>query len=238
MDDSRRIPHRDQAERIRVHQTYVASIAVRRILAVKRRNSQPWRRGDRHSSAGETQSSAEEGLAEEVGGPVTRLPTREVGGLEVWSTTAKTTDSELTQAMLRNEGKLYKLMAIKNGAEPNTEAINAFMESVQLAKSPRTAAEGTNGTSPSSQEGGIDLHNLSKRTGRVAFLAIIALLIYRATKKPPTIDGNESYIEVYSTCSIGRHTPDSLSPLSGIGLPSASRSPALLDSKDPELVYT
>ena len=127
------------------------------------------------------QASAEEGMAEEIGEPVTRLPTRKIGGFEVWTMTAKNSEAEITQAMLRNEGKLYKLMAIKHVNEPNPEEVNAFLGSVQLVESRPSLT--TNEEREVLPESRLDLHNLSKRMGGIVLLALVALLAYWATCK-------------------------------------------------------
>ena len=83
------------------------------------------------------QSSAEEGLAEEIGGEVTRLPTKQVSGHEVWKMTAKGASVEITQAMIRHDGALYKLMAVTVGGTPDAVAVNRFIDSLSIVQPDR-----------------------------------------------------------------------------------------------------
>lgn len=131
------------------------------------------------------QSSVEEGLAEEIGGEVTRLPTKKVAGYEVWRMKAKGTSAEITQAMVRHDGTLYKLMAITVGQNPDEQTNNQFIDSLLLSQSARTVASDTNrnpGEPNDNLGGGIDLHNLSKSIGGFAAILGIGLLIYFATR--------------------------------------------------------
>ena len=73
------------------------------------------------------QSSVEQGLAEEIGGTVTRLPTRELSGHELWNMTAKGPSGAITQALIRRDGELYKVMAATVGR--TAEAINRSIDS-------------------------------------------------------------------------------------------------------------
>ena len=131
------------------------------------------------------QTSAEEGLAEQIGGEVTRLSTAQVAGYDVWRMKAKGISAEITQAMVRHDTTLYKLMAVTVGQNPDEQAINEFIDSLSILQSAKTV---TTETSPTTSEpnkdlgGGIDFHNLSKSIGGFAALLGIGLLIYFAVR--------------------------------------------------------
>ncbi|MDA7873779.1 hypothetical protein N9B17_01315 [Rhodopirellula sp.] len=131
------------------------------------------------------QTAAEEGLAEQIGGEVTRLSTAQVAGYEVWRMNAKGTSAEITQAMVRNDGTVYKLMAVTVGQKPDEPTINQFIDSLAISESAKII---TTETRPTTSErikntgGGIDLHNLSKTIGGAAALVGICLLIFFAIR--------------------------------------------------------
>ncbi len=129
------------------------------------------------------QSSAEEGLAKELGGQVTRLPTKTVSGHEVWNMTAKGPSAEITQAMIRHNGTLYKLMAATVGGKPDTASIDRFIDSLSIL---RPAVQPQNEPAPNL---GLDndLHDLSKKIGgagaMIAIVGLLATLLSRARQK-------------------------------------------------------
>jgi len=133
------------------------------------------------------QSSAEEGLAEEIGGEVTRLPTKQVSGYEVWNMTAKGESVEITQAMIRHNGALYKLMAVTVGGSPDAAAINDFINSLSIV---RTAPANTEppkqaDTQPvQNLSGGVDLHNLG--AGALHGIGLLVYFLTRGKKKAQT----------------------------------------------------
>lgn len=131
------------------------------------------------------QSSAEEGLAEEIGGKVTRLPTKQVAGYEVWQMKAKGASAEITQAIVRHDGTIYKIMAATVGQNPDEQTIDQFIGSLVISQPARTVPPGT-ATSPGESnadlDGGLDSHNLSKSIGGFAALLGIGLLIYFVTR--------------------------------------------------------
>lgn len=131
------------------------------------------------------QSSAEEGLAKEIGGEVTRLPTKQVSGHEVWTMTGKNASVEITQALIRHEGAGYKLMALTVGGNPDAAAVTRFMDSLSIAQPFRSMVE------PSKQsdaqpvqdlDRGVDLDELSKKIGGAGALLGIGLLVYFLTR--------------------------------------------------------
>jgi hypothetical protein len=131
------------------------------------------------------QSSAEEGLAKEINGEVIRLPTKQVSGHEVWNMTAKGASVEITQAMIRHDGALYKLMALTVGGNPDAIAVNRFINSLAIVTPALTTAESsTQSGTQSIQElgGGIDLHHLSKFVGGVGTLLGIGIVVYFLTR--------------------------------------------------------
>jgi len=131
------------------------------------------------------QSSAEEGLAKEINGEVSRLPTKQVSGHEIWNMTAKGASAEITQAMIRHDGALYKLMAVTIGDKPDAVAVNRFIDSLSIAQpAPTTAESPTQSSAQPIQDlgGGIDVHNLSKSIGGAGALLGIGLLVYFLTR--------------------------------------------------------
>ncbi|MDB4671898.1 hypothetical protein OAF34_07150, partial [Pirellulaceae bacterium] len=84
------------------------------------------------------QSSVEKGLAEEIGGEVTRLPTKQVAGYEVWHMKATGTSAKITQAILRIDDTVYKLMAVTVGQNPDEQTINHFIDSLLISQSAKT----------------------------------------------------------------------------------------------------
>ncbi|MDG2015193.1 MAG: hypothetical protein P8J33_16930 [Pirellulaceae bacterium] len=131
------------------------------------------------------QSSVEEGLAEEIGGEVIRLPTKQIAGYEVWRMQATGASIEITQAIIRHDSTLFKLMAVTVGQNPDEQSINNFMDSISIFQSAKKAAPGTS-TKPrkpnNSNDDGIDSHNLSKSIGGFAGLLGIGILIYIAVR--------------------------------------------------------
>lgn len=131
------------------------------------------------------QSSVEEGLAEEIGGEVTRLPTKQVSGHEVWHMTGKGASVEIAQAMVQHDGALYKLMAATVGGNPDAFAVNRFIDSlsiVQPAEMNTEPSRQSGGQSVQDLSGGFDLHRLSKTIGGAGALLVIGLLIYILTR--------------------------------------------------------
>jgi len=124
------------------------------------------------------QSSAEEGFAEAIGGNVARLPTREVSGHEVWTMKASGPLGETTQALVRHDGALYKVMAATVGGAPDAALVDQFINSLSVAQ-PSTPLD----TQPVRDlGGGVDPHDLSTRIGGAAALLGIGLLIYFALR--------------------------------------------------------
>ena len=125
------------------------------------------------------QSSVEEGLAEEIGAKVMRLPTREVSGHEVWNMTAKGPSIEITQAMVRHDGALYKVMAATVGGTADNESVNRFIGSLSITE-PSNAQPSKQSAAQPVQDlgGGVDLHNLSKTIGGASAMLGIGLLVY------------------------------------------------------------
>lgn len=127
------------------------------------------------------QASVEKGLAEEVGGEVTRLATMQVAGYQVWCMKAKGASAEITQALVRHDDTLYKLMGVTSGSERDEQVIRQVVNSLSILK-PAEAGKSQGTVSPSQQnkakDGGSDLHNLSKSIGGYAGLLGIGLLIY------------------------------------------------------------
>ncbi len=118
------------------------------------------------------QSSAEQGLAEEIGGTVTRLPTKTVAGYEVWKMTGKGSAFEITQAIIRHEDTIYKLMALKLGGELDTVAVNRFLDSLSIDAQPGPDLGGK-----------MDVHELSKSIGGAGALLGIGLLDYVLSRR-------------------------------------------------------
>ena len=126
-----------------------------------------------------TQSKVEEGLAEEIGAEVKRLPSRKVSGHEVWIMTAKGPSVDITQALVGHDGTFYKVMAATVGGVVDNESVNRFISSLAIAE--QLDAEPSKQSAAQTVQdigGGVDLHNLSKTVGGAAALLGIGLLIY------------------------------------------------------------
>lgn len=126
------------------------------------------------------QSSVEEGLAEEIGGEIERLPTVIVSGHEVWKMTATAESAEITQATVRHKDAFYKVMAATVGSEPDSAAVTRFVDSLSIRQ---PSQDGTSEANQSKAEPGpdaarIDLHNVSKAIGGAGALLGIAVAIY------------------------------------------------------------
>ena len=129
-----------------------------------------------------SQASVEKGLAEEVGGKVTRLATMQVAGYEVWCMKAKGDSFEITQALVRHNDTLYKLMGVTNGSDRDEQVIRQVVDSLSILQ-PAEAGISDGAVSPrqpnkAGDSGGKDLNNLSKSIGGYAALLGIGLLIY------------------------------------------------------------
>ncbi len=131
------------------------------------------------------QSSVEEGLAEEIGGEVTRLPTKQIAGYDVWLMKGKGPSIEITQGVIRHGGTIYKLMAATLGQEPDEAMIDQFINSLAITRPASLVDPGVT-TSPGKRNGNllsrIDLHELSKKIGGFAALLGIGLIIYFVTR--------------------------------------------------------
>lgn len=127
------------------------------------------------------QSSAEQGLAEEIGGKVTRLPTRKVSGYEVWSMKGTGSSVSITQALVRHDGTLYKVMAATVGPTADNELAERFVNSLSIAERSNAVPSKLSADRPLKDlGGGVDFHNLSKAIGGGSALLGIVLLIYFA----------------------------------------------------------
>jgi hypothetical protein len=127
------------------------------------------------------QSSAEEGLAEEIGGRVTRLPTKTISGYEVWNMTAKGPAGEISQAMVRHGGTLYKLMALSFDSDHDAPLFSAFVDSMSISQP--IPADSMRAKTPEAQllqdlGAGVDRHKISKSIGGAGALLAIGLLVY------------------------------------------------------------
>lgn len=132
------------------------------------------------------QSSVEEGLAEKIGAKVMRLPTREVSGHEVWNMTAKSPSVEITQAMVRHDGAIYKVMAVTVGGIADNESVNRFIGSLSIAEPSNAQPPKQSAAHPIQDlSGGVDLHNLSKTIGGAGALLGIGLLVYLVIRGKP-----------------------------------------------------
>jgi hypothetical protein len=135
------------------------------------------------------QASVEKGLAEEVGGQVTRLPTRQVAGHEVWLMKAEAGDSEITQALVKIDSTVYKLMAFTSAPAANDAAIQQFLSSLAIgpvpplapppspAATPELAAPSTSSDAvpaPAGESG----PNLARWIGRGVGVLLVGLVVY------------------------------------------------------------
>jgi hypothetical protein len=79
---------------------------------------------------------------------VTRLPTRQVAGYDVWQMKAVAGESEITQAIVKIDSTVYKLMAFSSAPAANDAAIQRFLASLAIAPAPAEATSPE--TAPSS----------------------------------------------------------------------------------------
>ncbi len=130
------------------------------------------------------QSSAEEGLAKEINAEVIRLPTKQVSGHEIWNMTAKGASVEITQAMIRHDSALYKLMAVTVGGKHDAVAVNRFIDSLSIVLPAPTTPESSaqSGAHPVQDLSGGDVDNLSKSIGGAGALLGIGLMVYFLTR--------------------------------------------------------
>lgn len=132
------------------------------------------------------QSSTEQGLAKELGGQVTRLPTKTLAGHDVWLMTGKGPSMEMTQAICRHGGTVYKVMAATVGGDSDTEMVNQFVGSIALtpleaAGRSETIGREENASKPAR---GLDSHEVSKKLGAAGVLILVAVYFAtRGTKK-------------------------------------------------------
>ncbi len=136
------------------------------------------------------QSSAEEGLGEEIGGKVTRLPTKILSGHEVWSMTARGESTEFSQAMIRHHDALYKLIAVTTGDHPDSATVNHFFDSLTILQPPTKTEESPDAQSAPDSGNGLDLHTLSKKVGGFGGLLGIGLLVYFLLRSRTNAEGN------------------------------------------------
>jgi len=132
------------------------------------------------------QSSVEEGMAEEIGSPVKRLPTVRVSGREVWKMVAAVPPVEVTQAVVRDGDTLFKVMAATTEVDRDSASISAFIDSIALSpkKSPRKEVLNATVTLPEGEApAGIDSHNLSKMLGGAGVLFLIVALAYKTLQR-------------------------------------------------------
>ena len=88
---------------------------------------------------------------------------------------------EITQAMIRHDGALYKLVAVTVGDTPDAGAVSRFINSLSIVQPVPTTAEPSkqSGAQPVQDlGGGVDLQKLSKSIGGVGALLGIGLLTY------------------------------------------------------------
>lgn len=130
------------------------------------------------------QASTEEGLADEVGGKVTRLPTKYISGHKVWAMTAQGPAYTCTQALVQDEYQLYKVMAITVGPAADQQAVDQFVGSLAIAQQKTAQPASTPSAIPPNREssGGVDLHQISKVAGGIAVILGIGLVVYFAMR--------------------------------------------------------
>lgn len=123
------------------------------------------------------QSSVEEGLAEEAGGQVVRLPARTVSGHEVWNMKATGPTGEITQAFARHGDVIYKLMAVtpSGGATP---AVQQFMDSLAFTEPDVLVPN----PSPRQDRPPDPVNDLSRKIGGFGGMLAIALILYFVLK--------------------------------------------------------
>lgn len=131
------------------------------------------------------QSSVENGFAKEMGGKVTRLPTKMVSGHEVWSMAGQTPSGEITQAIVRHNDAAYKLMGMTISGNPDTAAIDRFMNSLSITQPPPANAQPSTqlGSVPEKGPGdGLDFTDSSEKIGGASALLLIILIIYAISR--------------------------------------------------------
>ena len=137
------------------------------------------------------QSSVEKGLAEEMQGEVTRLPDRRISGYEVWLMKCSSPVGEVTQAIVRKDGTLYKLIALTSADQPETEIVNNFIDSLTISDPGADNAirelGDDNVQADDRVRTTIDIHDLSAKIGGFGVLLLIGIgaiiLIHKITSK-------------------------------------------------------
>ncbi len=133
-------------------------------------------------------SSVEQGMAKEVNGRITSSSIKVKDGYEIWHMAARGSiqgkNGHFAQAVVQCGAGAYKVMAITVGNGPTDDAtINAFLNSIQIKLPNSNPPTAQPANSELSHEGGVDLHNLSKRLGGLGLLVLIVLFVWIAIRR-------------------------------------------------------
>lgn len=139
------------------------------------------------------QTGVEKGLAGELGGNVTRLPTKQIAGYDVWAMRADGPGSEVTQLLVRIDNQVYKVMAFLGTGSPHADAVQRFVDSLAInnpGASPATEAFAPVSDNTASADAPIpattdpvDTHGISKLLGSIVGVIVIGLVVYFAAVK-------------------------------------------------------
>lgn len=125
------------------------------------------------------QTDMEEGLAKEIRGTVTRLPTRQLSGHEVWNMSVQSPPAEITQAVVRHDGTVYKVMTVVTGNNADRASIEEFIASITLVQTPGPPQTNENGSGTHQKpHGGMGVNEISGRIGALGVFLLIGIGIY------------------------------------------------------------
>ena len=127
------------------------------------------------------QEAMEEGYSKEVGAPVRRLPSKQVAEHEVWTMTASAPLGNVTQAIVRHNDVVYKLMVVTQPDGPDFGNINRFLNSLTI-----TPPAGEAGPAETALGRSADVNKLSGQIGAFGIFLGIGLVIYQVCVRKKT----------------------------------------------------
>ncbi|QDU58605.1 hypothetical protein [Aeoliella mucimassa] len=134
------------------------------------------------------QSSAEEGLAEEMGGEIIESSSRQLNGHDVYFMTCHGTiqDTELyfSQSIAAIEGKVYKLMAIGMGRDIRGDAdVHRFFDSLQIHVAHRPSPARSRTAEREEEDDQTSVDNWSGKIGAISLLFLLGFGVSKLLSK-------------------------------------------------------